>query len=130
MPDATLIPLNEASGPLVCLSHLRWDFVLQRPQHLMGRFARTRDVYVWEEPVATAYDKPFYEVHPVAGSRVRAIRPAIPDATPEAEREAVRFGQDRPAGGVGVQHAGGLVGQQHAERQAIEGIGGGVQARL
>ncbi len=89
MPDATLIPLNEASGPLVCLSHLRWDFVLQRPQHLMGRFARTRDVYVWEEPVPTTYDKPFYEVHPVAGTRVKAIRPAIPDSTPEAEREAV-----------------------------------------
>jgi UDP-galactopyranose mutase len=27
---------------VVCLSHLRWDFVLQRPQHLMGRFARER----------------------------------------------------------------------------------------
>ena len=26
---------------LLCLSHLRWDFVFQRPQHLMSRFART-----------------------------------------------------------------------------------------
>ena len=25
---------------LVCFSHLRWDFVFQRPQHLMSRFAR------------------------------------------------------------------------------------------
>ena len=24
---------------LLCLSHLRWDFVLQRPQHLMKRAA-------------------------------------------------------------------------------------------
>ncbi len=37
--------------PLLCLSHLRWDFVYQRPQHLMTRFARDRRVIFWEEPV-------------------------------------------------------------------------------
>jgi hypothetical protein len=36
---------------LVCFSHLRWDFVFQRPQHLMTRFARTHEVHVWEEPI-------------------------------------------------------------------------------
>ncbi len=35
---------------LVCLSHLRWDFVYQRPQHLMGRAARERRVFYFEEP--------------------------------------------------------------------------------
>ena len=25
---------------IVCISHLRWDFVLQRPQHLLNRAAR------------------------------------------------------------------------------------------
>lgn len=40
------------SGPdLVCLSHLRWDFVFQRPQHLMSRCARERRVFFVEEPV-------------------------------------------------------------------------------
>ena len=29
---------------LLCLSHLRWNFVYQRPQHLMSRFARTYQV--------------------------------------------------------------------------------------
>jgi UDP-galactopyranose mutase len=37
--------------PIVCFSHLRWDFVFQRPQHLLSRFARTRPVYVFEEPI-------------------------------------------------------------------------------
>jgi UDP-galactopyranose mutase len=36
---------------LVCLSHLRWDFVYQRPQHLLSRFARGRRVFFVEEPV-------------------------------------------------------------------------------
>lgn len=37
---------------LICFSHLRWDFVFQRPQHLMSRFARARQVIFWEEPIA------------------------------------------------------------------------------
>ena len=36
---------------LVCFSHLRWDFVYQRPQHLLSRCARGRRVFFIEEPV-------------------------------------------------------------------------------
>jgi len=36
---------------ILCLSHLRWNFVFQRPQHLMSRFAKDRLVYFVEEPV-------------------------------------------------------------------------------
>ena len=36
---------------LLVLSHLRWNFVFQRPQHLMTRAARTRRVFFIEEPV-------------------------------------------------------------------------------
>jgi Cu+-exporting ATPase len=43
MPDTTRV--------LVCLSHLRWDFVFQRPQHLMTRFARRWRVVFVEEPI-------------------------------------------------------------------------------
>ena len=43
---------RETSRPdLVCLSHLRWDFVTQRPQHLLSRSARDRRVFFVEEPV-------------------------------------------------------------------------------
>jgi UDP-galactopyranose mutase len=38
------------SFDLVCLSHLRWAFVYQRPQHLMTRCARSRRVFYVEEP--------------------------------------------------------------------------------
>ncbi len=37
---------------LICFSHLRWNFVFQRPQHLMTRFAQTKQVIVFEEPMA------------------------------------------------------------------------------
>lgn len=36
---------------LVCFSHLRWDFVYQRPQHLLSRASLTTQVYYFEEPV-------------------------------------------------------------------------------
>src|SRR5438046_2918194 len=36
---------------LLCFSHLRWDFVFQRPQHLMSRFAKQRRVFFVEEPL-------------------------------------------------------------------------------
>ena len=36
---------------LVCFTHLRWDFVWQRPQHLMSRAARHYRVLVVEEPI-------------------------------------------------------------------------------
>jgi UDP-galactopyranose mutase len=40
-----------ADADLVCLSHLRWDFVYQRPQHLLTRFAKERRVFFVEEPI-------------------------------------------------------------------------------
>lgn len=35
---------------LLVFSHLRWDFVYQRPQHLLSRFATGQRVFFWEEP--------------------------------------------------------------------------------
>src|SRR5688572_8278295 len=34
---------------LICVSHLRWDFVYQRPQHLLSRAAKSRRVFFIEE---------------------------------------------------------------------------------
>jgi UDP-galactopyranose mutase len=35
---------------IVAFSHLRWNFVYQRPQHLLSRLASTRPVFFVEEP--------------------------------------------------------------------------------
>src|SRR5262245_34512709 len=43
---------------LLCLSHLRWEFVYQRPQHLMSRAAQAYEVYFFEEPIFEAGGSP------------------------------------------------------------------------
>ena len=44
---------------LLCFSHLRWDFVYQRPQHLMSHFAKEINVYVLEEPLFDASERSY-----------------------------------------------------------------------
>jgi UDP-galactopyranose mutase len=75
---------------LICFSHLRWNFVFQRPQHLMSRFAREMDVIFWEEPIEigrgeTAYLK-VREADDMSGVRVAV--PHLPEGMPEEAREA------------------------------------------
>jgi len=43
--------LGTDTPDLVCFSHLRWNFVYQRPQHLLSRFAAQRRVFYVEEPM-------------------------------------------------------------------------------
>lgn len=35
---------------LLCFSHLSWNFVFQRPQHLLTRFSKSYQVFYFEEP--------------------------------------------------------------------------------
>ena len=77
---------------LICFSHLRWDFVFQRPQHLMTRFAAARTVIYWEEPVGApegASARLATRVDPASG--VVVATPEIPDGTtPEARLQMLR----------------------------------------
>ncbi len=41
----------DAVQDLVCFSHLRWDFVYQRPQHLLSRASKQWRVWYVEEPI-------------------------------------------------------------------------------
>lgn len=43
--------VKNAKPDLVCFSHLRWDFVHQRPQHLLTRSAADRRTFFIEEPL-------------------------------------------------------------------------------
>src|SRR5512139_3501165 len=68
---------------LVCFSHLRWDFVYQRPQHLLSRASRHWDVVVFEEPVFGA-GKPKLVVEDRPGG-VRIAVPHLPRGLSERQ---------------------------------------------
>ena len=70
---------SDDEGTLICFSHLRWDFVFQRPQHLMSRFARARQVLFWEEPIVAAGDAaPRVEQRRCAETGVTVCTPHLP----------------------------------------------------
>lgn len=73
-------PAPVPSPDLVCFSHLRWDFVYQRPQHLMSRFGRTRRVLYIEEPIFEATPEPQLRITPRSG-RVEVIVPVLDEGT-------------------------------------------------
>ena len=82
--------LTERADPIVCLSHLRWDFVFQRPQHLMSRFAAGRTVLVFEEPLpADPGAAVAVEVRTCPDSGVTVATPRLPDGMDAACRNAV-----------------------------------------
>ncbi|HEX8637619.1 MAG TPA: glycosyltransferase family 1 protein, partial [Pyrinomonadaceae bacterium] len=73
--------LNDSTD-IICLSHLRWDFVYQRPQHLLSRFARNARVFFFEEPIFT--DEP---TQLKITSREDNLRVVVPNISP-ADRES------------------------------------------
>ena len=75
---------------LLCFSHLRWDFVFQRPQHLMSRFSQDMDVVFWEEPVVIAPGRPAHVEVRQAGDcpAVRIAVPHLPEGLTMPQAEA------------------------------------------
>jgi UDP-galactopyranose mutase len=51
---------HKVPGNMVCFSHLRWDFVFQRPQHLLTRFSETINIFFIEEPIFDATTQHYY----------------------------------------------------------------------
>ena len=75
---------------LVCFSHLRWNFVFQRPQHLMSRFAEDMNVLYWEEPMTIGpKETAFLQVRKAEDfPKVTVIVPHLPEGMNEEAREA------------------------------------------
>jgi len=66
---------------LVVFSHLRWDFVFQRPQHLFSRMAAYRRVLYIEEPLYDASGGPRWDCRDVMPN-VRVCQPYTAHTTP------------------------------------------------
>lgn len=61
--------------PLLVFSHLRWQFVYQRPQHLLSRLAARRPVLFFEEPI-TGAERPWL-AHARTAEGVTVLRPHV-----------------------------------------------------
>ena len=97
---------QDRGDPIVCFSHLRWDFVFQRPQHLMTRFARTRTVVVFEEPVPAQSGMAMgVDLRRCAASGVVVATPRLPEGLDGACRTAVlRQLLDEVLAGQSIEH--------------------------
>ena len=82
-------PLAHPKNPdLICLSHLRWNFVFQRPQHLLTRCAQGRRVFFVEEPQNDA-PTPRLEVQE-ASPGVHVVVPRLPADLSEEQNIATQ----------------------------------------
>ena len=84
-PPAARLPSGRPA--LVCFSHLRWNFVFQRPQHMMTRLADQFEVTYWEEPSAEAdCSVPRLEREALADGLTRVV-PVLPEGLDAAETD-------------------------------------------
>ncbi len=60
---------------IIVFSHLRWNFVYQRPQHLLSRMAKYYQIIFVEEPVNDAFDNFFERFTPHLN--VEVLRPHL-----------------------------------------------------
>lgn len=62
---------------VISFSHLRWNFVYQRPQHLLSRAARHSSVYFIEEPIFKENIRPHFSLQTTPEHVIVAI-PVLP----------------------------------------------------
>jgi UDP-galactopyranose mutase len=74
---------------VICLSHLRWNFVYQRPQHLLNRCAQGRRVFFLEEPIVEPGISAHLQVSNPTGN-LWVVVPHLPENLSEAETNIVQ----------------------------------------
>lgn len=70
---------------IICFSHLRWNFVFQRPQHLLSRWAKDSRVFYFEEPIMGNFDSNFLKTVYSKNLNLTIITPHIRNNTRENE---------------------------------------------
>src|SRR3954451_6974595 len=75
---------------IITFSHLRWDFVYQRPQHLLSRLASRHRVIFIEEPVPDKCDVLHWEFHSPEAN-ILVCRPHTPSDAPGYSDEQIPY---------------------------------------
>ncbi|WP_400193506.1 glycosyltransferase family 1 protein [Hymenobacter sp. B81] len=88
------VPAHKTPLPdLVCFAHLHWDFVWQRPQHLLSRFARHTRVFYVEEPCTHFEDtqmQPWLEIKDREQGHLKVVVVHLPGGLSEEAADAVQ----------------------------------------
>lgn len=76
---------TQSTYDIVCFSHLRWNFVYQRPQHLMSRAAQRHRVVFVEEPIffCASESKPIPHLETYRDGGVHVAIPHLPEGLSE-----------------------------------------------
>ena len=100
----TITPADRAAVPdLVVLSHLKWPWVWQRPQHLVSRFARRRAAagartFFVEEPVVADVEEPALRTQQLGDvTQVFLVLPRSLSPVPRSEAHPDDRGFEDPA---------------------------------
>ncbi|RYY07427.1 MAG: glycosyltransferase family 1 protein [Sphingobacteriaceae bacterium] len=80
--------MKKLPAKLLCLSHLRWDFVYQRPQHLLTRFSEIFSTYFLEEPIHDAQEDAYLHLSKRLPN-LWVVVPHIPSGLSKAEEKVV-----------------------------------------
>lgn len=80
--------MKKLPAKLLCLSHLRWDFVYQRPQHLLTRFSEIFSTYFLEEPIHDTANDPYLHISKRLPN-LWVVVPHIPSGLSKAEEKLV-----------------------------------------
>ncbi|HEX2922235.1 MAG TPA: glycosyltransferase family 1 protein [Bacteroidales bacterium] len=71
---------------IICFAHLRWNFVFQRPQHLLSRWAKDSRVFYFEEPVRGHFESNFLKtVYSTSENHLSVITPYVIESISEGE---------------------------------------------
>ena len=72
------------TSDLLVFSHLNWDSVLQRPQHLLSRHAKHRRVYYIEDPIVGVTTEARLHIK-TAHEDVKILVPYLPNGLNDSE---------------------------------------------
>jgi len=88
MPPRLGATHTQSHGDVLCFSHLRWNWVFQRPQHLLTRAARDRRTFYVEEAVFGPH-APELRATSVSDN-LKVVTPHIPSGSSEAEATSMQ----------------------------------------
>ncbi|TIX46192.1 MAG: glycosyltransferase family 1 protein [Mesorhizobium sp.] len=84
VPKATV-----KSSILICFSHLRWNFVYQRPQHILTLASKQQQLIYFEEPIFDERRHPSMRVNDIS-STIRIVTPLISVGTSATRADAIQ----------------------------------------